>query len=294
MSDQSKSSQPTTFKAQPNSTPSPVSVCGPTHCGSPGGQMVLPSGLGRAHVSHSVALAKGEGSRMIGTCGQCGGTLSPSADLQRSLGSKLRAQLEGTGSPLYVLTWKHWDMQSGPPICALRASGHRMSGSGSFSGRGWPTPTASLADKGVRSQDGGVREAMRSRGADLAAMATLAGWGTPTANEPGGTPEQAVARKKKAQAAGKQLGASVTYLAHQVQMVGWATPLASDSKGVAYSYGGGDKTKKCLRLLGQARTTSSVATANRGRLNPAFTRWLMGLPPEWGGSAPTATRLSRK
>jgi hypothetical protein len=38
---------------------------------------------------------------------------------------------------------------------------------------GWPTPTAALADKGVRSTEGGIREAMRSHGPDLAAVSCL-------------------------------------------------------------------------------------------------------------------------
>ncbi|WP_205287720.1 DNA cytosine methyltransferase [Luteibacter yeojuensis] len=37
----------------------------------------------------------------------------------------------------------------------------------------WPTPTASLADKGVRSTAGAIKEAMRSHGPDLAAMAVF-------------------------------------------------------------------------------------------------------------------------
>lgn len=41
---------------------------------------------------------------------------------------------------------------------------------------GWPTPTASLADKGVRTSEGAIKEAMRSRGPDLGAMTSLAGW----------------------------------------------------------------------------------------------------------------------
>jgi hypothetical protein len=39
---------------------------------------------------------------------------------------------------------------------------------------GWPTPTAALANKGVRSTEGGIREAMRNHGPDLAAMSCLA------------------------------------------------------------------------------------------------------------------------
>lgn len=43
------------------------------------------------------------------------------------------------GSPEYVLIWKAWDMPAGPPICALRASARRTSGSDCI---GWATPRA--------------------------------------------------------------------------------------------------------------------------------------------------------
>jgi len=62
---------------------------------------------------------------------------SASADLQRCLESRLRRLTEGCGSPLYVLTWKHWDMPLGLPISALRASVRRTSDSDCT---GWPTP----------------------------------------------------------------------------------------------------------------------------------------------------------
>jgi hypothetical protein len=56
----------------------------------------------------------------------------------------LRQALEGRGSPLYGLTWKPWAMESGPPICALRASAPRTSDSGcGGEASGWPTPDAS-------------------------------------------------------------------------------------------------------------------------------------------------------
>jgi len=46
----------------------------------------------------------------------------------------------------------------------LKLAGHAQLAS-------WPTPTAALADKSVRSEAGGIMEAMRSKGPDLAAVA---------------------------------------------------------------------------------------------------------------------------
>jgi hypothetical protein len=129
----------------------------------------------------------------------------------------------------------------------------------------WPTPTASLATKGVCSEQGAIVEAMRSHGPDLAAVAALsswptptvndskgdytygsgdhericlklsgtaklAGWGTPTASEAHGTPEQALQRKQQAVANGTHIGLSTTALSHQAQLASWATPAARDWK----------------------------------------------------------------
>jgi len=78
------------------------------------------------------------------TSGPLFSALSPSANLQWCLGSKLQARMAGNGSPLYALIWSQWDMQSGPPICRLRASALRTSDSDCG---GWPTPRANDAEK---------------------------------------------------------------------------------------------------------------------------------------------------
>lgn len=50
-----------------------------------------------------------------------------------------------------------------------------------------PSPTAALGDKGVRSTQGGIMEAMRSRGADLAAISALSSVPTPVVNDATGS-----------------------------------------------------------------------------------------------------------
>jgi hypothetical protein len=125
--------------------------------------------------------------------------------------------MEGNGFLLYALTWKQMDMPAGVPICRLRASAHRTKGKGSGGLRkGWPTPT-------TRDWKDGKEQPNVPLNSLLGREAWLAGWGTPNASAPGGTPEQALARKE-----GLSCGQSVTTLDHQVQLAGWSTPTVAE------------------------------------------------------------------
>jgi hypothetical protein len=155
-------------------------VAGHTHSGWLVGET---DQCGQDHVlaSHSVPPERARALTIRATYGPLFGGSSPSADLQSCLENRLRARLDVDGSPEYVLTWKRWDMASGVPICALRASARRTSGKGCG---GWPTLCAvdSRSLKGGRdrpNRTGGVGlcQAMLNRGhTDGYLNPTWAGW----------------------------------------------------------------------------------------------------------------------
>jgi len=166
-------------KATSNVTFSQESEAGRMRYGLQAGRRTSPSG--QAHVLASLtprqALEKGMTTR--GPYGGRGDGLWISADLQLSLENRLRARLDVNGSPEYALTWKQWDMPSGPPICALRASVRRTSGNGCG---GWRTPSGSDGEGGTMDVLMAMREGYTPK-LKLRDQAPLAGWLTPRADE---------------------------------------------------------------------------------------------------------------
>jgi hypothetical protein len=133
------------------------------------------------------------------------------------LESRLRARLGAAGSPEYVLTWKHWDMLSGPPICALRARGRKpkdgyigkivpVSSPGNPSSSGHP-----ISDSGY------------------------SGWGTPLSQHANGEPEAFLDRKRRSVERGSQMGVALSDLNMQAKayLAGWPTPNAMHGRGVS-------------------------------------------------------------
>lgn len=289
---------PQTSTGTPSATSSPGSACGPSPCATLGGLTIAQFGLALAPANLSARQAKALGLLTSGISGPPSSISSLSGGHQSSMVNRLRAKTACLGSTLFTLTWKERTTPSGRRISALRASVRRTSGSGCSSPpqTGWPTPLSSDARGSAGTAPNKVTE--------LPNAALLAAWGTPTANEPGGTPEQFLARKVGV------CGVSLTALTMQAQLTGWATPNARDEKvGSRTTYrerGGGAKgdslSNQAASLLAQAPPTDSGPTANgstaetasTARLNPELPRWLMGLPRVWCVCAATAMQsLSR-
>lgn len=95
------------------------------------------------------------------TDGSRGGEITPNMT-----GSSLAQQIHFTHWPTTTTDARRH------PAPDLTTSNITLNHAVSLAGR--PTPTSALADKGVRSTEGSIREAMRSHGPDLAAMACLA------------------------------------------------------------------------------------------------------------------------
>ena len=290
-------SNPRTSRGTRKRTSSPASEDGLGLYDSQDGQMMLLSGPVAARASRSRKPGSAKAPRTSATCGRSGEISSPSADLQSSLESRLRAHLDVNGSLEYVLKWKHWDMKSGPQICALRASARRISDKGCS---GWRSPDANNRGGAIQDPAKVISRMEGGHQINLEDQAVLAGRATPTRLDSTNTRNRTAGR---ADPHSKHHDGQT--LCDQVwDLAGWQTPTVEDAarKGSLENYRkyveegqtSGCRLRAQVHASGIPTMSSPAQTGKRGALNPRFSLWLMGFPAEWASSGERATQSSRK
>jgi hypothetical protein len=273
---------PPTTPGMPKSTSLPELGCGAQPCEPPVGLTIDPSGPALVRASLSARQAKAAGLMTSGTYGPPSTGSSASVDLTSSLGSRLKAQLQGCGSTLFRLTWKEKATPSGRTFSLLRASAAPKDATGRI---GWPTTTrdgkdgeecqnvplnallgrvAWLANWPTPQEADGLRgsDTLARRGTNytMKGAAKLASWPAPTVGNATGSQAAKDASPTGVRPDGSKATVALPAIA---QLSSWPTPMAGPPAQKGYNEAGNtDSSRKTVELASWPTTRETDGEKN--------------------------------
>lgn len=203
------------------------------------------------------------------TIGQCGPVAAPASLSPRQAGA-MGSLMSGTFGPTGSTSSRAASREMSLSLVSRLRPRTDLLGSTLFT----------LTWKERATPSGRLISALRARGLTTSDSA-CSSWPTPTASDGIRSPGQDFTTKNLT-------------LNHAAVLVGWPTPNARDWRsGSRKTYGereGGSKGDSLSNLVTAVLVSGSPAEmAKHDQLNPAFSRWLQGLPPMWDVCGATAT-----